>query len=186
MITHPKGRLHHCAPKWVPAGETYHVRLRLAAGAQPPLTETKLGSVLLDSVANYHSRGRWRCWLFVVMPDHIHGLLAFPYEPGMSATVQQWKAYHTRCHGVSWQAGYFDHRVRSEREFAEKAHYLRRNPVAKGLCAQESDWRWVIDCNVLDRVPAPATEADGMPAAGGGPCSNPRAEGPARPPGSPA
>ena len=128
------------------------MRVRVARTMGRSLTEAGLAEALIDSVTHYHVGRRWRCWLFVVMPDHVHGLLAFAREPGMSATIQQWKAYHARQHGVRWQTGYFDHRIRNDSEFVEKAHYLRRNPVAKGLCEDESEWRWVIGLNALEAM----------------------------------
>lgn len=56
--------------------------------------------------------------------------------------ISDWKGYHARRHGVAWQEGYFDHRLRREESYPEKAAYIRANPVVKGLCATEGDWPW--------------------------------------------
>ena len=95
------------------------------------------------------------------MPDHLHALIAFPREEAMSRVVHDWKSWHKRTHGIEWQDGYFDHRIRSENEFELKAHYIRRNPVVKGLCARAEDWPWVCEPHADEaggRVPAPAFE----------------------------
>ena len=119
-----KDRLHHRAPSWVPDGETFHIRIRCAP------TQTTLGSLitpafaqpLLDSAHFYHAQRRWCSFLFLLMPDHLHALIAFPREEAMSRVMHDWKSWHKRTHGIEWQDGYFDHRIRSEKEFELKAH----------------------------------------------------------------
>jgi len=98
---------------------------------------------LIDATRFYHERARWFCRLLVIMPDHLHAILAFPPDKAMSATIQEWKRFLTRTHGVRWQEGYFDHRLRDEREAEECWHYLRQNPVRAGLVADEVAWPWV-------------------------------------------
>ena len=67
----------------------------------------------------------------------------------MSRVVGDWKKYQALNHHVRWQDGYFDHRIRDNREFELKANYVRQNPVVKGLCARPEDWPWVFDSNRL-------------------------------------
>ncbi len=112
-------------------------------------TEPGLARLLLDSVRHYHTRNRWFCRLFLLMPDHLHALLAFPRDKAMSQVIKEWKSYHARQHQVVWQDGYFDHRIRSRTELERKADYIRQNPVVKGLVAQATDWRWVVDQDSL-------------------------------------
>ena len=94
----------------------------------------------MKAVADYHAAGRWWCDLFLLMPDHVHALLAFPHEPGMSVVIRNWKRGAARLQGVRWQENYFDHRIRTKAEAQEKWRYIRRNPVVKGLCVREEDW----------------------------------------------
>jgi hypothetical protein len=61
----------------------------------------------------------------------------------MSRTVGEWKAYASRVHGILWQPNFFDHRIRSDNDFTETWHYIRRNPVAKNLCACPEFWAHV-------------------------------------------
>jgi REP element-mobilizing transposase RayT len=123
-------------------GGLFHLRFRTAVSQAPPLTHPGLASDLIAAAKRYHVLGHWWCKLFLVMPDHIHAMLAFPRAPGMSATVGGWKRGVARFQGVQWQKNYFDHRVRNERESRETWEYICRNPVVKGLCAGEDDWRW--------------------------------------------
>jgi REP element-mobilizing transposase RayT len=135
------GRLHHNTPGWVKDGAIFHLRIR-AGKHQQPLTAPQLATDLLAAVRRYHDLGYWWCELFLFMPDHAHALLAFPAEPGMSETLRNWKRGTTRFQHVDWQDGYFDHRLRDNESVAEAWHYIRRNPVVKGLCATEDDWPW--------------------------------------------
>ena len=74
-------------------------------------------------------------------------LLAFPSTNSMSRTIGDWKKYHTLRWRTSWQANYFDHRIRNAKELELKAAYIRHNPVVKGLCTRTEDWPWLIDSN---------------------------------------
>lgn len=125
------------------AGAVFHVRLRVDVSQFPLLTDTELAERLLAAARNYDERNEWRCLLMLMMPDHVHALLAFPSGKAMATVVGSWKRYAARSLGVKWQKNFFDHRVRSERELAETWSYVLRNPVAKGLCEKEEDWRWV-------------------------------------------
>jgi REP element-mobilizing transposase RayT len=84
--------------------------------------------------------------LFVVMPDHIHGLFRFPVEPGIGATVEAWKRLTARRYGLEWQRDFFDHRLRSDESFEEKAAYISDNPVRKGLASVASAWPYSWPC----------------------------------------
>lgn len=135
-------RLHHQTPMWVKSGASFHVRLRVEKSQVVPLTQSPLDSGLLEAVKRYHELGRWWCDLFLLMPDHAHAIIAFPESAGMSATIRDWKRGSARFQHVAWQDNYFDHRIRNDAEFAETWCYIRGNPVAKGLCSHEDDWRW--------------------------------------------
>jgi putative transposase len=148
----PKGRLYHKLPVWVSEGEVFHVRIRCDRQHQSVLTELGLAHSVLESVRHYHASGRWWCRLFLLMPDHLHALLAFPRVPGMSMTIRQWKAFHARVNHVKWQDGYFDHRIRNPAELDEKSEYIRQNPVAKGLCAVATEWPWMLEAKDLPEI----------------------------------
>jgi putative transposase len=140
MFEYP-ARLHHKPPGWVKDGALFHVRIRTEK--QPILlTNPKLAEQLLVEVRRYHELGKWWCELFLLMPDHVHALLIFPREPGMSEIVRSWKRGTARFQKISWQDGYFDHRLRSDKESRETWNYIGRNPVVKNLCTSEGDWPW--------------------------------------------
>ena len=137
------GKLYHEVPPWVDPGALFHVRLRSLAGT---LTDPALASPLLDSIRFYEQRQRWHVLVWLLMPDHLHALLAFPPHESMSSVLGDWKRFQTKRHGIVWQEGYFDHRLRDDErgeQLAVQAQYISDNPVAKGLCANAKDWPWV-------------------------------------------
>jgi len=58
--------------------------------------------------------------LCLLMPDHLHAIIAFPREPGMATTVKNWKKFVAEKYGVDWQRDFFDHRLRDHHELEEK------------------------------------------------------------------
>jgi hypothetical protein len=136
------GRLYHHVPGWVKCGAAYHIRIRAEPTTPLPLNTPELATNLLVSARLYHESVRWYCRLFLLMPDHLHTILCFPLEKKMSDLLGAWKGYQAKHHPVIWQDNYFDHRIRNRRELDEKVHYIRLNPVVKGLCSHEDDWPW--------------------------------------------
>jgi REP element-mobilizing transposase RayT len=143
------GRLLHEVPAWVRDDAIFHIRVRIEP-TSPRLTEPSLAAALLDSVKFYHARGRWWVHLFVLMPDHWHALLTFGAQLSMGRVIGEWKKYHARHRGIVWQEGFFDHRLRNHlAELDDKHAYIRRNPVASGLCVRGEDWPWQWSANEI-------------------------------------
>jgi REP element-mobilizing transposase RayT len=77
------------------------------------------------------------------MPDHLHFIATFALEHGLAASIAAWKSYQTKTLKLEFQSGFFEHRLRDEAEFAEKAMYIRENPVRKGLVADATSWPYL-------------------------------------------
>jgi len=106
------------------------------------LIEPAIAAQLLEAARQYHERGRWFCRLFLLMPDHLHALLAFPSQARMGRVIGDWKRFTAQNPGVHWQDNYFDHRIRNAQKSAETHAYILRNPMARGLCAEDGAWPW--------------------------------------------
>jgi putative transposase len=80
------------------------------------------------------------------MPDHLHALLSFNNEQGlgMGKLIKSWKRYTAKTCAIDWQRDYFDHRIRSEHDMADKWSYIRENPVRAGLVNHHEQWRHVL------------------------------------------
>ena len=93
-------------------------------------------------------------WAFVVMPDHLHWLVALE-EADLSRLVLRVKSRSTieinRFLGRSgrmWQKGFHDHAIREEEDLRAVARYVVANPVRAGLVRSVRDYphwdaRWV-------------------------------------------
>jgi putative transposase len=142
-------KLHHEVPHWVEPGALFHIRIALdRSKEQRALTEPDLARRLISSAGFYEEQQRWHITLFLLMPDHLHALLSLARDASMSRVIGDWKHFHSRKHGVIWQDGYFDHRLRDDErgeQLSEKMNYIRQNPVAAGLCTPAEEWPWIID-----------------------------------------
>jgi putative transposase len=84
----------------------------------------------------------------VVMPNHVHVLVAFRNEDALLAQCTSWKRYTaTKINkvldqqGEFWQVEQFDHLVRSLRQFAHYRNYIAENPD-KARLSIDSYWRY--------------------------------------------
>ena len=140
-------RLHHELPGWVESGAVFHIRIAINHERQPvALTTPPIAQSIFDSVQMYEEQLRWHIRICLLMPDHLHALVSFAPEKTMSSVVGDWKRFHARANHVIWQEGFFDHRLRNDEQAEQlnaKADYIRRNPVAAGLCARPEDWPWI-------------------------------------------
>jgi REP element-mobilizing transposase RayT len=140
-------RLHHQVPGWVESGAIFHIRIAIDREKQSPLlTIPELAGSIMDSVQIYEEQFRWYIRIFVLMPDHLHALVSFESDERMSTVIGDWKRFHARTNRVTWQEGFFDHRLRNDErgeQLNAKADYVRRNPVAAGLCTNPEDWPWI-------------------------------------------
>ena len=147
-------KLHHAVPDWVEPGAIFHIRIALdRTKQQPTLISSPVGASLIESAKFYDQKRRWFITAFLLMPDHIHALLSFPKDKVMSRIIGDWKHFHTIQHGIAWQEGFFDHRLRDDErgeQLSTKINYIRQNPVAAGLCARVEDWPWWIERSALD------------------------------------
>ena len=141
----PRKSLPHDVPPWVADGALFFVTIHCAIRDRTQLTEPPKAELLLNSVAHYHNTGRWFARLFLLMPDHVHALLAFPPHESMRKVISDWKRYTARHAQIAWQRDFFDHRIRNNESWELKAAYIRENPVRRGLSARADEWPWAFE-----------------------------------------
>ena len=78
----------------------------------------------------------------------------------MRHTVRAWKKYLASHARIAWQRDFFDHRLRSDESYQEKAYYIRMNPVHAGLVATPADWDYVLDVERVGRTARSAIPTD--------------------------
>lgn len=98
------------------------------------LRNPQLAQVVADSLRRFDG-DRYDLTDFVVMPNHVHVLVAFPDEDAMLAQCESWKRYMATSlnrllgrRGRFWQQDAFDHLVRTVEQFDYQRHYIAANP----------------------------------------------------------
>ena len=145
--------LPHEVPFWVEDGAVWFVTINCKERGRNQLACDPVAGALLESAKFYHERGRWFVHVFLLMPDHLHALLSCPQHEVMKAVVSDWKHFNAGKLKISWQRDFFDHRLRADESFQEKADYIRMNPVRKGLVKAPDKWRHVIAFDGRDGTP---------------------------------
>ena len=93
----------------------------------------------------YHERGDWFCRRFLLMPDHVHALIAPTPDKRIDRLIGDWKRFTNLKSGIVWQKNFFDHRLRSDESWDKKADYIRSNPMRAGLAREDETWPYLIE-----------------------------------------
>ena len=115
------------------------------------MCQAGVGYGVLAAMMHNHDKLVWHCRFCLLMPDHLHAIIAFPPQPGMTTVLSNWKKFVAGRFGVKWQRDFFDHRLRGHHELEEKTSCILMNPIRKGLCERAADWVWI--CRPNDRLP---------------------------------
>ncbi len=113
------------------------------------LKDPRIANMVVSALLHGESvRVSYDLYSWVIMPNHVHAVLK---PPRLLSEIMQWLKTATanranRILGKSgtsfWQREYYDHWVRSEKEFYSIIHYVEQNPVAAGLAASPEEWPW--------------------------------------------
>jgi putative transposase len=131
----------------------------------PLFNNDKIKDAFVATLADARHRHGFELIAWVVMPEHVHLLLVprLPEHP-VSLVLQSLKHIFARQvigrwteldapilpqitdeHGKRrfWQrGGGYDRNLVSAKQIEDKAEYIHRNPVTRGLVPQPTDWRW--------------------------------------------
>ena len=134
--------LGHLVPPWVENGATFFITICLQPRGENQLCHDDVAAVLFETTAYREQQHQWHCRLMLLMPDHLHALIAFPADTDMRATLTAFKRYvSSRApRPITWQRDFFDHRIRDHENLDQKYDYIRQNPVRAGLIQQAEDW----------------------------------------------
>jgi len=132
----------HVPPSWVENDATFFITINCQQRGLPQLTTGDIPTNLFESVSHYHRINRWIPELVLLMPDHLHALISFSWEPGqgINQVVGDWKRYLARQFGIVWQRDFFEHRIRSEADHQSTWVYIRENPVRAELVETYDQW----------------------------------------------
>jgi REP element-mobilizing transposase RayT len=125
----------------------YFITKRIRSGGDIVLTEEANARLFIDTL--FWLVENRRIWLlgFVVMPDHVHLVLA-PRAPFLLRQVtHSLFGYYVRklnaqlCRkGPVWEEEYHEHLVTGRGEVHEFLDYIYLNPVRRGLVGDVKEW----------------------------------------------
>ena len=138
-----RNRLYHAAPPWVEPGGVFFITIACAERTTNQLARPAAFPVMTAAIEHYMKAEKLWAHLFLAMPDHLHALMSFPRQERMDSVIRNWKRFVAKNASVAWQDGFFDHRLRSNESFEEKAHYIRMNPVRARLVSEPGKWPYV-------------------------------------------
>ena len=133
-------RLPHSTPSLVADGALYFITINCVPRNHNQLAYPAIASAISQSLLYLQEDGKLWVSLLMLMPDHLHGLFSFTHEVSMRRLIYDWKRFVARRNAITWQCDFFDHRIRNDASRDEKWHYIRNNPVRKGLVKTPDEW----------------------------------------------
>ena len=106
---------------------------------------------------------------WVLLPDHWHAIF-FPRQPlTISEVMESIKVGSTlrinagrKESGQLWQPRFFDHALRTVKEYHEKVEYIHLNPVKAGLVSRPEEWAWSSVHDYTGSVVRPVATPSGL------------------------
>ncbi len=145
------GRKHPARGVHISFGDPTIVFLTVCTKDRSPWLVNK---TVQDALIGLWNKGdAWLVGEYILMPDHLH-LFCAPRD--LAFTLQQWVKWWKRQFSClhlpntgAWQRDYWDTRLRRGENYAQKWHYIRNNPMRKGLAKSADDWPYQGRLNVL-------------------------------------
>ena len=107
------------------------------------LRRPEVAQIVADSLHHFQGE-RYDLTDFVVMPNHVHILVAFPDEAALLKQCRSWKHFTATQinrllgqQGEFWQTDGFDHLVRGPDQYCYFQDYIADNPRRAGLSKGE-------------------------------------------------
>src|SRR5712672_2852475 len=84
-------KLPHTIPQWVGEGSWFFITIKCIPPGLNQLCCAGIGDAVLAAMKHNHEKLVWHCRLCLLMPDHLHAIIAFPRDSGMKTVVTNWK-----------------------------------------------------------------------------------------------
>lgn len=135
--------LPHEIPSWVSDRSDWFITICTQPRGENQLAHDHIFSTIKASLLFRQERGFLWVKLLLLMPDHLHAIMNFSAQYGMKKSITDWKRYTALACRIKWQRDFFDHRLRTDESYIEKANYIRMNPVRAGLVKTDEEWRYI-------------------------------------------
>jgi REP element-mobilizing transposase RayT len=99
------------------------------------------------SLQAFRQKGNLLLHAFVIMRDHWHALFSLAGRLSLEKTLHELcrhMSFPSRRRGdhLTWQEGFYDHRVRQDDSVVDIVKYIEDNPVVEGLVEASAQWQW--------------------------------------------
>ena len=129
----------HTPPSWDEYPEWF-VTICTGEPKVNSLCVPKTAELLMKGIREYHQKFKWYADIAVLMPDHIHIIASVRQTVSLSEVIRSFKRWSARELKISWQRGFFEHRLRSYSSANQKFRYVLNNPVRAGLVKSFEEW----------------------------------------------
>ena len=104
---------------------------------------------LAIALARMRQKQRFALTAWVFLPDHWHAIIYPPHPLSIAQAMSAIKVSsmvainHARHEkGELWQERFFDHALRTVKDYGETVEYIHMNPVKRGLVKRPEQWKW--------------------------------------------
>jgi len=104
---------------------------------------------LATSLARMRQKHRFTLTAWVFLPDHWHAIIYPPHPVSISQAISAVKVssmiainHGRRENGELWQERFFDHALRTVKDYWETVEYIHLNPVKRDLTKRPEQWKW--------------------------------------------
>ncbi len=111
------------------------------------LQSERNAELLIDVLRSYVAEGRFEVRDFVIMPDHLHLLLAIYDEMTIEKAMQLIKgrfsyrlSHEYGYKGEVWQRGFTEEQIMNRGSFEKHTEYIAQNPVKEGIVASADEF----------------------------------------------
>ncbi len=126
----------------------YHSITTVVSGRRRLFSRAGYAQAVQHELRQVELEDQVRNFAWMLMPDHLHWMFQLRAE-SLGKCMQRFKSNSARVvnrlansSGALWQAGYYDHQIRSEDELIVQARYVLANPLRSGLVRRIEDYPW--------------------------------------------
>lgn len=127
-----------------------------------------MARLFLQTLYAYRRQAKFRLHAFVLMPEHFH-LLLTSGGIALERAMQLIKGGYSHAvkerlgNGIEiWERGFTDHRIRDAEDWEHHRMYIHRNPVARKLVVNASEFRYCSAFPGFKLDPWPSAGEDGL------------------------
>jgi putative transposase len=119
---------------------------------------TATAELLLQTILDYRSQGKFLLHSFVLMPDHFHALITPAPEVSLEKAMQFIKggfSFRLKSKHDVWERSFNESQIATEEKFINCVRYIEENPARRGLASTSQDYPFSSAArSLLDPMPA--------------------------------